>query len=259
MSFSFSHVPSFRGLDGLDQTTHDLLQQWGLDHSFKSAQFTFSKQYHPSNAATFIGDFFADDSVRSSFLLPDISGMQTIPLPSLEPDRLRYEVMHITKVSTDALLPATSCRFVSGTSFKGRTPHKLQRIDMDVVYEIDEALFDVDSELYQLLTPEWRNELLCALFSILRAGGALNQQSVDVMNYVKLSADLYKLHVYPLRICEENSLTLSHLHAYRIIEVGSVDLFPKQRDFDLHPGNRCFLIVDSHRRVATIIYNSVYL
>lgn len=259
MSYSFSHVPSFRGIECLDKNAHDLLQQWGIDHSLKSAQFTFSKQYHPSNASVFLSDFFADESVRGVFLLPDISGMQTIPLPSPESDRLRYEIMHVTKIDTDALLPAISHRFVSGTGFKGRTPHKLQRLDMDVVYEIDEALFDVDSELYQLFTPEWRSELLCALFSILRAGGALNQQSVDVMNYIKLCTDLYKLYVCPLCICEENALTLSHIHAYRIIEVGSTDLFPRQRDFDLHPGNRCFLIIDSHRRVVTIIYNSVYL
>ncbi|KAE8302079.1 hypothetical protein GL50803_008942 [Giardia duodenalis] len=259
MSFSFSHLSSFRGIDGLDRDAHDLLQQWGLDHSFKSAQFAFSKQYHPSNADTFLSDFFADASVREAFLLPDISGMQTLPLPSPESDRLRYEVMHVTKVDTSALLPAISHRFVSGSSFKGRTPHKLQRLDMDVSYEIDEALFDVDSELYQLFTPEWRSELLCALFSILRAGGALNQQSVDVMNYIKLSTDLYRLHVHPLRVCEEDSLTLSHIHAYRIIEVGSADLFPRQRDFDLHPSNRCFVIIDSHRRMVTIIYNSVYL
>lgn len=246
-------------MDGLDKTAHDLLQQWGIDHSLKSAQFSFSKQYHPSSASTFLSDFFADESVRAMFLLPDISGMQTIPLPSLEPDHLRYEIMHVTKIDTDALLPATSCKFVSGNGFKGRTPHKLQRLDMDVVYEIDEALFDADSELYQLFTPEWRSELLCALFSILRAGGALNQQSVNVIDYIKLCTDLYRLHVHPLRICEENSLTLSHIHAYRIIEIGSTDLFPGQRDFDLHPGNRCFLIIDSHRRVATIIYNSVYL
>ncbi|EFO64952.1 Hypothetical protein GLP15_786 [Giardia lamblia P15] len=259
MSFSFSHISSFRGLDDLDKNAHDLLQQWGLDHSFKSAQFAFSKQYHPSNTDTFLNDFFADTSVRGMFLLPDISGMQTIPLPSPEPDRLRYEIMHVTEIDTNALLPAISHRFVSGNSFKGRTPHKLQRLDMDVTYEIDEALFDVDSELYQLFTPEWRSELLCAFFSILRAGGALNQQSVDVMSYIKLSTDLYRLHVYPLRVCEENSLTLSHIHAYRIIEIGSTDLFPKQHDFDLHPGNRCFVIIDSHRRMVTILYNSVYL
>lgn len=135
----------------------------GLDHSFKSAQFAFSKQYHPSNADTFLSDFFADASVREAFLLPDISGMQTLPLPSPESDRLRYEVMHVTKVDTSALLPAISHRFVSGSSFKGRTPHKLQRLDMDVSYEIDEALFDVDSELYQLFT--LNGEVSCCVHS----------------------------------------------------------------------------------------------
>lgn len=256
-TYQFVVNSRFAGMNGLDSEVHDALTQWGIDHSMKLAEFHFSKAFNPADVQRFIDDFFNDEDVRANFLLPDISGMPTRPLPIRT--KSRFSLMHVQSTHLEGLMPAVSERFISGSNFKGRAPYKPQHLDISIDFEIDEALFDPDSTLYQILSEDWRSDLLCALFSVLRAGGALNQQSSNAEPYLTVTQKLYKLLVEPVRLETEDMLTLSHIYCYRILSLGDIDFFPDNPDTDLHPGNRCFLVINTLRRHITLFYNAVYV
>lgn len=255
-AYSFTASASLAA-DPLSKETHALLKQWGIDHSLKLARFDFSRQFLQSDAPRFISSFFSDPTVTSSFRLPSLSGDQVIPI--VPGGEVKYSRMNITAARMDDLMPAVSAKFVGVDSFKGIAPKRLAKYDMELTTEIDEALFDNSASSFSALNETWRSELLCALFSVLRAGGSLNQPSEKVADYLSVLKELYRTILAPVRIESETAFTFSHLSCYSITSLSKSDLFPASEEGELHPGNRCFLIVDSLRRHVTVVYNCVYV
>lgn len=256
-AFSFTPDAAYTGLAGLSEDARRLLDQVGIGHSLKAARFHFSLQFIPSDASRFCYDLFRDPAVLDAFRLPDISGAQTLPLAPA--GAVRYTDLTVRAARLEALMPAVSARFVAGDAFKGCAPRRLPGVDADLCFEVDEALCDPEDPKHALFGDAWRAELLANLFMLLRAGGALSQPATSAAAYLDATKELYRMVAAPVRLETANSLTLSHLHAYRILDVDSCDLFPPHEDAGLHPGNRCFLVVDGLRRHATLLYNGVHV
>ncbi|KAH0574953.1 hypothetical protein SS50377_22570 [Spironucleus salmonicida] len=233
------------------------LKQFGLHHSMKMSRYAFSKAFVPTEVQAFFDEFFTSPELQSTFAIPDMSGNQNIRIPKdVSPG---YTELSISSKKFDDLMPAVSAKYVQGETFKGMAPETLQKFDMELNFLLDKDLFSFDDEQDVIFDAAWRSEILNIVFSLLRSGGSLNQQSDKVKEYVDLAVMIYKGVIKPVRLEAEENLTLKHLLAYKINSLGQkFDLFPGNDDGELHPSNICFCVVDTLRRYIYLVYNNIY-
>ncbi|CAL5970775.1 Conserved_hypothetical protein [Hexamita inflata] len=236
---------------------HEFLLQIGLLRSMVGAKFSFSSKFEHNNPIQFVNDLFNSEALQHNFFLPDITGKRSVRITGKQ--SVDINDCTVTARHESALMPALSERYCSNETFKGMSPTKLEFIDMDVSCLLDAALFDNTCKDYSTFTPVWRDEVLCQIFAVLKAGGSMNQPSDKISDYVNLSTDIYKQFVQPVRLEAEEKLTLKHIFAYRVNNISNGDLFPTNPDLENHPGNKCLVIVDGLRRFAYIFYNVVWV
>lgn len=253
----FTHCPSFCIDAVLSDEQKQLLKQFGIAHTLQVAQYSFPQRFEPDDPIPFVNALFSSEEVQATFLLPDISGKRTRFFKGRQ--QAEFTDVLVTATHTKHMMPAISERYMNAETFKGMAPEHLPALDMEIQYLVDSALFDSRTEDYKTFGPEWRDQLLNQLFVVLRAGGALNQQSEKVADYIELAVALYKAMVKPCRLEAEELPTLRHIRAYSVANLSGFELFPANPDLDKHPGNKCFVIVDGLRRFVYLLYNAVWL
>ncbi|XP_030638852.1 cilia- and flagella-associated protein 300 [Chanos chanos] len=160
--------------------------KWSMLGRITAQTFNFDQTFYPYRKNDFALNFFQDSCVQNNLKMIDFHGLWR-PL-----DR---DIMHVdtesvpcTKVSTEIFDPIFKHGIIHSSGRIVKCYHDFYA-DFD---ELRKMLLEEDSENFNVIPSEDRQEFLFRLFKHICVGGELNQYEDVISPYIKTAKKMYK-------------------------------------------------------------------
>lgn len=202
---------------GSPEFSNELLQkllQWGLSQTFKILKFRFNMSFSDVNNSAFISDFFNSKTVKGHLqhlgYLQQFDHFENFKFKKLKCKEVTLNVFDIFEeigvVSANGDLRKTWGEMVEG---------------IDIVDKLREVLIFEESEMYEELPAETRNELLIHLLEIVVLGGSLNQYEDKINPYKEAVKEIYKNLVSVKTDSSTNNIFVETI-PYQILQINVI-------------------------------------
>lgn len=238
-AYTFHFMKSeFEGLNNKDVKEHFL--KWGIDQSLKVAKFRFDQPWSgDENPESLLLDFLNSGVVQDNIEVKTKAGWGKTGIVK----EIKVESIKATNTTTavfDDLLDSDIA--TEDGRIKKCMPDDFEGIAIED--ELRKGILDEDSDSYEAIPDELREEFIFHLFKHFVFGGTLNQYEEMLQPYIDTVKDVYK----DLMSVKKNTNTgkieiASKAFAIRQMKTSAEPLFPKDS-----PLNLCFAIVDPFRR-----------
>lgn len=242
--FTFHWMDSkFEGLSSAAVKANFL--KWNLDQNLRVARFRYDQEWKPDTPAdTLVLDFLNSAVVQANITVQ--TGRGWAPLGAVAATTI--EPVTATATSTGVFDVLLDTEMVSASGFVRKCmPDEYEGVPVEDA--LRKAILDPDSENYEDIPEELREEFIFHLFKHFLFGGKLNQFDETVQPYTDTVRAVYK----DLMAVAKNTNTSKIEITSKVYTVKSIQaegrLFP---DSDLL--NVCFLVVDPFRRHVTWYY-----
>ncbi|KAJ8405905.1 hypothetical protein AAFF_G00313420 [Aldrovandia affinis] len=246
-TFSFNHLPSKTFFFLEDQDTLELFLKWSMLGRIKAQAFNFDLPFQPYQKHEFVSDFFKDPNVTSNLKLVASSGLWRHL--DREVTQVKVEMVPCTKVSMDIFDPIYSHGIVRPT---GHIVKCCQDYNADFD-ELKKMLLIEDSENYEIISREDRQEFLYRLFKHVCLGGVLCQYEDIIHNYIETTRLIYKDMVSVQKDPETKEIRI----VSTVLKVTAYDhsglCYPSEKEEEQ---TFAYLTIDPYKRHVYILYHS---
>ncbi|KAG5844317.1 cilia- and flagella-associated protein 300 isoform X1 [Anguilla anguilla] len=244
-TFNLIYCKTFSFLQ--DRNTTELLMKWSMLGRITAQAFTFDQPFHPYKSHEFVSDFFKDPCVLSNLKVVGAAGLWKNL--GRKVTNVTVETVPCTKISVDMFDPLYSCGIVRPTGHITQCFHEYYA-DFD---ELRKMLMIEDSENYEIISREDRQEFLFRLFKHLCLGGELCQYEDIVTHYIETTRLIYKDILSVQKDPETKEIKI----VSTVLKVTAYDdsglCYPSETEDDQ---TFAYLIVDPFKRNVNVLYHS---
>ena len=218
------------------------LTKWGVWNSMDLFKFRFEQVFSEDLAETFLLDLVNSSEVRRA--LPSIAqGAKASPVASVNFKKLRCSEVSMSFFN-----------FLKEKGFSGDSGNIVKVIpdwldDIEIVDKFREAVLMEESEHWDLLPQEVRDEFLFRVFQHLEIGGGMNQYEDYIEPYLETTKGIYKDLVSVKQDQDTQELYIVS-QVYQLLDNNQFDPFGSE-----HPQNFCYVIVDPSYRHVNLWYH----
>ncbi|XP_006628130.3 cilia- and flagella-associated protein 300 [Lepisosteus oculatus] len=234
--FSFLH----------DRHTSELFMKWSMLGRITAQAFNFDQYFHPYKKHDFALDFFKDPCVKSNLKVLDASGLWKA-LDS-EITKVNVEAVPCTRTSMDLFDALYSCGILRPSGHIVKCFHDFYA-DFD---ELRNMLLIEDSDNYEIICREDREEFLFRLFKHFCLGGELCQYEDVVDPYIETTKSVYKDLISVQKDPEMKEILVTST----VLKVSAYDdsglCYPSCKDEEQ---TFAYFIVDPFKRHVYVLYH----
>ncbi|KAJ8342780.1 hypothetical protein SKAU_G00327080 [Synaphobranchus kaupii] len=230
-----------------DRNTTERLMKWSMLGRITAQAFNFDQPFHTYKKHEFVSDFFKDPLVVSNLKVIGATG-------SWEPlerkvTNVTVETVPCTKISVDMFDPLYSRGILRPTGHIIKCFH-----DYDANFdELRKMLMIEDSENYEIISQEERQEFLFRLFKHFCLGGELCQYEDVVTHYIETTRLIYKDMLSVQKDPETKEIRI----VSTVLKVTAYDdsglCYPSEKEVEQ---TFAYLIVDPFKRNVYVLYHS---
>ncbi|KAJ8275851.1 hypothetical protein COCON_G00076030 [Conger conger] len=221
--------------------------KWSMLGRITAQAFNFDQPFHLYKKHEFVSDFFKDPCVVSNLKVIGATGLWE-PLER-KITNVTVEMVPCTKISMDMFDPLYSCGILSPTGHITKCFHE-HYADFD---ELRKMLMIEDSENYEIISQEDRQEFLFRLFKHLCLGGGLCQYEEVVTPCIETARLIYKDMLSVQKDPETKEIKI----VSTVLKVTAYDdsglCYPSEKDDEQ---TFAYLIVDPYKRNVYVLYHS---
>ncbi|XP_036379266.1 cilia- and flagella-associated protein 300 [Megalops cyprinoides] len=230
-----------------DKNTSELFMKWSMLGRITAQAFNFDQPFQPYKQHEFAFDFFNDPCVMSNLKM--IGGPGSWKPLEREVTKVNVELVPCTKLSMDLFDPLYSHGIVHPSGHIAKCFHEYYA-DFD---ELRKMLLIEDSENYEIISLEDREEFLFRLLKHICLGGELCQYEDTVGPYIDTTRLIYKDMVSVNKDPETKEIRV----VSTVLKVSAYDhsglCYPSDREEEQ---TFAYLVVDPFRRHVYVLYHS---
>ncbi|CAG9317729.1 unnamed protein product [Blepharisma stoltei] len=240
-NFTFTYLPGAVFKTTQTREIQDLLTKWGLAQSMNLWKFRFDHAFNDLMSASFLSDLVNSPDVAN--VVAPIRTAKTRDSIS----QLNYTELRTTQTSMDFFNFLEANRFADPSGYISKIiPDYFEEIE--ICDKIRQAILIEESENYELLTENIRNEFLFRIFQHITIGGGICQYEDYTTPYMDVVKSLYK-DLISVGKDESGQLRISS-KAYQLKNSQEFRLFTAE-----HPQDFLYVIVDQQNRHVNLWYH----
>ncbi|XP_028317649.1 cilia- and flagella-associated protein 300 isoform X2 [Gouania willdenowi] len=240
LTFSFRPLPMQQFSFLQDKETLALLMKWSMLGRISAQAFSFDQSFYPYNSDQFALSFFRDPDVVTSMMEVGVRGPFDKPLVSVS-----VKIIPCTKVSMDLFDPIYSCGILMPSGHVVKCLH-------DVHPDYDELRQEEDSQHYDVIGKEEREEFIFLLFKHICLGGELCQYEDVIDPYISTTKKVYKDLISVQKDPETKKISVVSTVLKVCVYDESGRCFPGMPEEEQ---TFAYLIVNPFKRHVTLLYH----